>query len=623
MANYLKQDSEHGYITDHAEIEYLKFNNMRHTVLGCMLGDFDANGIYSISPEIVKELIGMKKYLVETNENVDLCVSELKLLKQISFLVTYEGNRATLSLIEKINFESNIKLNSGTYSNVNEFILDIVETTGEIDRNVIYRKWNISAFEGEVLDVFKMDEETLSSLFGIVNRFKYLLAANAVLLEQESAIEDVESERAVRMIEVISHYPKLKEAFDEQLRTVLSEKADFVKIDKPNFAKTLNEIIDNITTRNIEVLTETEQAEFSEEKHNVQVDYSIKMQDVVPLKVNAEEHVHSEDKLDKNEQTYDEIIGEHVEHNSEVVVVETNGKETATLQEISQDYVETLRQVQDKITDRAVDSVINNVINLNANSQRHENESERDFGSDLVDLIAGIYGDNIENLVTESAREEINERQRESIKEDKVETVEREQTQSQDSKREDKKRQASRADTPWNAGNNKRNNSGGGRRNNRTNNNRQSANSNYEYDGPVVYSAPTGMIGAMAEGGQVRSATEDVGENRDFGQSIREENYENDDVNILNPNDLANMGGKFNDDNMISRLAENVNQQSLDDVYEQVADSIDDKITDELEGEVVEDVGENQQDLKDSQGEVLENQDELKGSPTNIVQPGL
>ena len=57
MAQYLKQDSELGYIVDNADIEYSKFNNLRHVVLGCMLGDFDETGAYVVEKEIIQELI--------------------------------------------------------------------------------------------------------------------------------------------------------------------------------------------------------------------------------------------------------------------------------------------------------------------------------------------------------------------------------------------------------------------------------------------------------------------------------------------------------------------------------------------------------------------------------------
>ena len=175
MSQYLKPDSMLGYVEDSAQIECLKFNNLRHTILGCMLGDFDEVGAYVVSPDIVSELISMEKYLVQTYDNIELCKSALKLDKQISFMVTFEGNKVTLSLVEKINYEANFLLNSGTYSNINEYVLDSVETSGEVNRNVIYQRWNIKTTPSTIIDIFNCDDSVLEKFFGIVNRFKYLL----------------------------------------------------------------------------------------------------------------------------------------------------------------------------------------------------------------------------------------------------------------------------------------------------------------------------------------------------------------------------------------------------------------------------------------------------------------
>ena len=164
MAQYLKPESELGYIEDVSEIANLKFNNLRHTVLGCMLGDFNDVGDYVVAPQLVSELITMEKYLVQTYDNIELCKSCLKLDKQISFMVTFEGNKATLSLVEKINYQANYALNSGVYSNLNEYLLDSVETSGEINRNAIYERWNIKPYGGNVVDIFNCDNSILLHL---------------------------------------------------------------------------------------------------------------------------------------------------------------------------------------------------------------------------------------------------------------------------------------------------------------------------------------------------------------------------------------------------------------------------------------------------------------------------
>ena len=283
MAQYIKNDTENGYIEDGLEIEYLKFNNLRHSVLGFMLGEFDENGNYVISKKIKQELLGIKKYIADTTDNIEICLSAIKLDKQITFMVTYEGERVTLSLIEKLSYEANYKLNSGTYSNINEYVLDVVETSGVVDRNLIYKRWNIDPYGGQVLDVFNMDEETLLIYAGLVGRFKYLLNANKILLDKEEKLEEIEAEYAESMLKTISHYPELKKAFDKELKETLNNKKDFLKKEKPNYYKTLNEIIDNIVESNKNLLDEKSLEQFEAEKKSVLQTVNVKREGAVDL----------------------------------------------------------------------------------------------------------------------------------------------------------------------------------------------------------------------------------------------------------------------------------------------------------------------------------------------------
>lgn len=283
MAQYLKPDSELGYVEDLAEIEFLKFNNLRHSVLGCMLGDFDELGSYVVSPEIVKELISMEKYIVETYDNIELCRSTLKLDKQISFIVTLEGNKATLSLVEKLNYEANFTLDSGTYSNINEYILDTVETSGEVNRNFLYDRWNIKLVPGNIVDIFNCDDSVLEKYFGIVNRFKYLLRANATLLKKESVVEELESEYAKSVLNILQHYPNLNKAVIDEIKTSLQEKKDSISIKKPFFVKSFNELLENAIQKNLNTLTEQETLEFQQEKHNALVNLNIKRQEIFEI----------------------------------------------------------------------------------------------------------------------------------------------------------------------------------------------------------------------------------------------------------------------------------------------------------------------------------------------------
>ncbi len=290
MAQYLKPDSLLGYIEDSAEIENLKTNNLRHSVLGCMLGDFNEVGAYVVSPEIVKELIEMEKYVVQVFDNIELCKSALKLDKQISFMVTFEGNRATLALVEKLNYEANFAINSGTYSDINEYVLDSVETSGEVNRNVLYARWNIKSMPSAIIDIFNCGEDILAKYFGIVERFQYLLNANTVLLEKEEAIEEVEAEYLNQIFTILSRHPKLEKEVLKTVKQSLSEKKNAVSANKPYFAKTLNEVVENAIQKNINVLEDAKQKEFLAEKRNAIVTMNIKREDLLEIeKVKTED----------------------------------------------------------------------------------------------------------------------------------------------------------------------------------------------------------------------------------------------------------------------------------------------------------------------------------------------
>lgn len=296
MAQYLKPDSELGYIEDQAKIEKLKIDNARHTILGCMLGDFDETGAYVVDPEIVKELIEMPKFIVDTLDNIEVCKGVLKLDKHISFMVTYEGNKVSLILVEKLNYEANFAINSGTYSNVNEYVLDTVETSGEINRNAIYIRWNIGDNGGNVLDIFSCDEEVLAKYFGIVKRFKYLLCMNKVLLDKEEEIEELESSYTNEVMDALKHYPKLEDAVLKQILETLAEKKDSISVLKPNFAKTFNELLENTIEQNIGALTEEESKEFLAEKRNAEVNFNIKRSEIFEL--NTIDFQDDEDNID-------------------------------------------------------------------------------------------------------------------------------------------------------------------------------------------------------------------------------------------------------------------------------------------------------------------------------------
>lgn len=342
MAKYLKPGEAETFVEDNAEIEYLKFNNLRHSVSGFMLGDFDEHGVYAVSPKIVKELISMKKYIVDTLEDMEICDSEIVLLGPITFLVSYEQDYATLSLIEKVNYESNAKDDTGAYSNINEYILDTVQTSGRIDKNAIYRRWNISLFAGEHRKLEDLTEEEYADIMGLAERFKYLLYVNTMFAKKEEELEAIETTYTEDIMNLIARYPKLKKVVDEAIKGNLATKKDFIKLDKPQLSKTINELIEQVVEENIDVLTEKEKKEFATDKHIIQNNYNIAMQDAIPQKI-------------------EKPVIRGVEKPVGRVVVETDHKENQSIKTL----IEQLSEEKQKNIERAEHEAVEHLANDN------------------------------------------------------------------------------------------------------------------------------------------------------------------------------------------------------------------------------------------------------------------
>ena len=386
MAQYLKQDSELGYIVDNADIEYSKFNNLRHVVLGCMLGDFDETGAYVVEKEIIQELISMPKYIVESMDNIEICQGELKLDKHVSFMVSFEGNKATLALIEKLNYEANFKLNSGVYSNIVETVLDEVETSGEVNRNVIYTKWNINPFGGNVIDIFSCDNSVLEKYFGIVNRFKYLLETNKTLLEKEEDIEEVEAYYSNEILNILKHYPKLEKEVLKQVKESLEKRQDTLSVNKPNFVKTFNEILDNAIQTNVNVLDEKEKVEFEKEKHNVVNDTNIKKQEIVDV---------------------ESIKNDAEKESPNLIRIKTSPViNSKSIDELSKDFAEINNKVSERLNKNADEEVDVTLKPENVKGKKHETEKNKLFntlvGIGIGAAVAGIPGAVVGGLVAEA-----------------------------------------------------------------------------------------------------------------------------------------------------------------------------------------------------------------------------
>ena len=408
MAHYWKRDSEQGFIEDTAYIKYEKFNNLRHSIIGFMMGDFDQEGNYVVAPQVKRELIEMPKFLVESIDNIEICRSEIKLNKHISFMVTFEGNKATLSLLEKINYEANFKLNSGAYSNVNEYVLDEVETSGVINRNVIYDRWNIKVIGTHEVDIFNCDPEVLEKYFGIVRRFKYLMVANAKLLKKEKEIEEVESAYSNKVLNILKAYPLLNDAVLAEIKQSFIEKKKFVCADQPNFAKTLNEIIDTAITQNLDVLEEEQQLAFNAEHRNLIVETNIKRDEILDVQEKTQV-------LTKEDVKYNKKNGKENENESTLVeIIVSENELDLSVNAIAADFAKTQREVIETLKEEVVSNEIEKLA-----TDKTVKATEK---QELIETVGVVVGSK-DAILSASATEAINERKTQNTVQEKVSQV--------------------------------------------------------------------------------------------------------------------------------------------------------------------------------------------------------
>ena len=244
---YFKFDELNQFLNDEIDINYYATNQVRRVAVGNMLGDFNDQGIYVLDKDLIKELVEMPKVIVDSVGGADLIRSAIKFDSYIHFMLTIDEDKASLILLEKVNYESNVKYNAGSYSNMNEYVLEQLNIPDkDVDKNVVYTKFNISREdEGRYYEYNDLTQEELQPFENIVKKIKYNLLVQNKMLEKEKEIETVEADYFDNILGAFSGYEDIKKQFEKILKELIISKQNFLIINKPFFAKTINELLDN------------------------------------------------------------------------------------------------------------------------------------------------------------------------------------------------------------------------------------------------------------------------------------------------------------------------------------------------------------------------------------------
>ena len=88
VENYVRKDSETGFVNDKQEISQLRATRKYDMVVNNLLGEFSADGRYTIDPHIMAELIALPKYIIEDKDGEILAKAEFKDGTQFTFTLT-------------------------------------------------------------------------------------------------------------------------------------------------------------------------------------------------------------------------------------------------------------------------------------------------------------------------------------------------------------------------------------------------------------------------------------------------------------------------------------------------------------------------------------------------------
>ncbi len=184
---YEREDSETGYATKMSETALLKASRKYDVIANALLGNYDDDGHYTIAPEILKELAGLRKLVGTTNEFGTELKAPYKNGVSFNFLLKLGKENpethtaeSTLYLMEIIN-------------KVNGYIQNILTTpvatyTYKFDehyKDYCYRAFNV------VSNIDDKDEGALNGdNINIDKRLEYLEAVKTVSKDKYLVLEE-------------------------------------------------------------------------------------------------------------------------------------------------------------------------------------------------------------------------------------------------------------------------------------------------------------------------------------------------------------------------------------------------------------------------------------------------
>ena len=279
MGKYYKEyanlDDE---IDDDVEIEFDKFQKMEQVVFGNLLGDFLQDGKYSVDRDICAELIHIEKVVVGEFGNEIQLKSPIKFETFPCFILRVKDTRIGLYLLEEINHAGNESIGSGSYCDINEFLVDEMKFSTDnviLNLNEAYKKYNITKKldEGKIKEISEIDK--YKDYNAILKKLALNKLKQNILIENHDLLENVEQEYIDQTLKLIEKYPEFKYIVTKELEGALIDKTELISKNKPFYNRAFRELLDDVIFMNDGELSEKDREEFYAKQKDAKQDYSL------------------------------------------------------------------------------------------------------------------------------------------------------------------------------------------------------------------------------------------------------------------------------------------------------------------------------------------------------------
>ncbi len=233
METFTRKETQDNFVTEKVDI----FKNN-------LLGEYDDNGHYSIAPQIVNELIELKKFKKKSYDNSVFCFGSLLGYGEIAFELTFEKTRddnnkaiASLYVLEDVD-----KINGYIQNIIKTKIADFSSDVGDfIDQ--AYIKFNIT--DGSDIDDEGKERKSLDDL---ELEDSYILAKKAYMLLLDKLSDE-------KMLDAYGKYftarltllTKAENEFSQAVLDVFNSRYELIEdvfLKEKNY-KCLNELLDS------------------------------------------------------------------------------------------------------------------------------------------------------------------------------------------------------------------------------------------------------------------------------------------------------------------------------------------------------------------------------------------